>query len=531
MKTADRIFWTIVSLCLLLLLLPWPQSIVSAQQDGNPVTPIKHIIIIMQENHSFDNYFGTYPTANGTLANNSIVSQLEGVSGIPNGVCLAAGNSCVAPQLANSASVPDPGEGQLTYENDINNGSMNGFAAYSGQQSMIFFDYHQLPAYWDYAEEYGLADNYFASVLSTTLPNRLMAIEGDSQFASTDLSSPTFFSDLYNQLIRSATSTIFYQLAASGISWGYFDYFSKLPVNASTPFDLAASIRNISYFFGDLSNGTNLPSVSFVTSLEANGLDELPPDNVTTGELWAVSVVNAVERSSYWSSSAIFITWDEGGGFYDHVAPPKVLFIDHGFASPLLGYGQRVPLLVISPYAKENYVSQTILNHMSLIKFIEYNFGLPTLNGNVANSHNLLDFFDFTQAPRAPIVLGTSGSYSSRIYPIPLQLPLDQLSYSRTGSYTGSESTQQISAGGLLGSFVGIFAGTGGLIQNVASGKLSQITIFQIYSFAYFVILIGVIVILLWIFRIVRKHRKRKNLEMMSRPPPSMLAYSRCKEK
>jgi phospholipase C len=519
-KTAERTFWTVLSLCLLVSL---TSSQSFAQQVTDPVTPIKHIIIIMQENHSFDNYFGTYPTANGTLSNNALAAQLEGVSGIPNGVCLPASNGCLAPHLANSSIVPDPKEGQLVYENDVNNGSMNGFAAFSGPQAMSYFDYHQIPAYWDYAEEYGLGNHYFASVLSTTLPNRLMAIEGDSQFVSTDLSSPTFFSDLYKTLIRSATSTIFYQLAASGISWGYFDYFTKLPVNASTPFDLAASIRNISYFFSDLSTGTNLPSVSFVTSLEAKGLDELSPDSVTTGEQWAVSVVNAVEQSSYWSSSAIFITWDEGGGFYDHVPPPRVLSIDHDFAHPLLGYGQRVPLLVISPYAKEDYVSQTILNHMSLIKFIEYDFDLPTLNSNVANSHNLLDFFDFTQAPRAPIVLGSSGNYSSTVYPVPLQIPLDQLSYSRTGSYTGTESTQQVSAGSLLGSFVGIFTGTAGLVQNVATGKFAQITIFQIYSFAYFVIFIGVIVIALWIARIFWKHRRRVRAEIKRPPSPNPL--------
>jgi phospholipase C len=515
MKTTGRRVLTV--LCLVLLLIISTPTFVFAQQDGNPVTPIKHIIIIMQENHSFDNYFGTYPTGNGTLANNLIASQLQGISGIPNGVCLRpALGSCIPPHLANDSKVTDPNEGQLVYEDDVNNGSMNGFAANSGPQSMEYFDYHQIPAYWDYAEEYGIANNYFASVLSTTLPNRLMAIEGDSQFASTDLSSPTFFSDLYNQLIRSAMKTIFYQLAANGISWGYFDYFSKLPVNASTPFDLAASIENISHFYGDLSNGTNLPAVSFVTSLESAGYDELPPDNVTTGELWAVSVVNAIEKSSYWSSSAIFITWDEGGGFYDHVPPPKVLTIDHGFSSPLVGYGQRIPLLVISPYAKENYVSQTVLNHMSLIKFIEYNFGLSALNSNVANSNNLLDFFDFSQSPRIPIILNSSGPYSYSAYPIPIQIPFSQLQYSRSGSYTGSESTQRPLSGESLVIFIqGILTGSAGLIQNVVSGKLTQITIFQIYSLAYLIVIIAAVAIIFTIYWRYWRHRKK----MESRTP------------
>src|SRR5579862_9400436 len=96
----------------LLLLLPSLQFFVFAQQTGSATTPIKHIIIVMQENHSFDNYFGTYPTANSTLSN-PIATQLQGVSGIPSGVCLGSGSSCVSPHLANSSRVPDPLEGQI----------------------------------------------------------------------------------------------------------------------------------------------------------------------------------------------------------------------------------------------------------------------------------------------------------------------------------------------------------------------------------------------------------------------------------
>ena len=190
---------------------------------------------------------------------------------------------------------------------------MNGFAENSGSQSMTYFDYHQIPAYWDYAEEYGLGNNYFASVLSTTLPNRLMAIEGDSQFASTDLSSPSFFSDLFNQLSASFSSTIFYQLSSVGISWGYFDFFPSNPYSSSSvPF--ANNFQNVSSLYGDLSSGSSLPQVSFVSSLAApNGLDELSPNSVTAGQDWVVSLVNSVMQSSYWNSSAIFLTWDEGG--------------------------------------------------------------------------------------------------------------------------------------------------------------------------------------------------------------------------
>jgi hypothetical protein len=186
-------------------------------------------------------------------------------------------------------------------------------------------------------------------------------------------------------------------------------------------------------FFEDLRTN-QLPAVSFLNAIGADALDEHPPSNVTTGELWVVSIVNAVMESNYWASSAILITYDEGGGYYDHVAPPQLLTIDHGFQIPLHGYGQRVPMLVISPYAKENYVSDTLLNHMSILRFIEYNWNLPSLNQDISNSNNLLDFFYFVGSPRAPIILRPNGLYSTSAYPAPIQIPFDQLPYARNSS-------------------------------------------------------------------------------------------------
>ena len=126
-------------------------------------------------------------------------------------------------------------------------------------------------------------------------------------------------------------------------------------------------------------------------------------------------------ESNDWNSTAILLTWDEGGGYYDHVPPPQVLTIDHGFDHVLHGYGERVPLLVISPYSRENYVSKQTLNHMSLLHFIEDNWNLPYLNQNVAQSQSLSEFFDFTSQPRPAIVLGQSGDYNVSSYPAPIQ--------------------------------------------------------------------------------------------------------------
>jgi len=409
-----RLKSVVVALILFLALLSANRVFAAAE-----ITPIKHVIAIMQENHSFDNYFGTYPTANGSLVN-SITSKLQPVDGLPVGVCLPQGTTCVSPYPASASNTLNPIEGQVIYEQDYAAGKMNGFAQFSGTQAMAYFDYHQIAAYWDYAEEYGLADRYFASALSTTTPNRLLLMAGDSPVAN-NYGPPPYLE--YNR-------TILDELDAHGLSWGYFDFVNASGSSKNVyPFNYflnsTSQISDVSKFLGDLSSGTNLPAVSFVNSLGSGAFDEHPPENVTDGELWVVSIVNAVMSSSYWDSSVVLITWDEGGGYFDHVAPPQLFTIENGNQS-LSGYGQRVPLLVISPYAKENYVSESVLNHMSIVRFIEYNWNLPTLNRNVMASNNLLEFFDFASPPRPPIILGEPGQFTPTVYPIPLQGSVNQ---------------------------------------------------------------------------------------------------------
>ena len=413
---------------ILLLISILPQQLSTADTQ----TPIKHLIIIMQENHSFDNYFGTYPTANNTI-NDPIVAQLQPVNGIPEGVCVPHGNLCISPYYANASNTVSPYEGQLIYQEDVNKGNMDGFAMYSGPQSMAYFDYHQIAAYWDYAEEYAIGDNYFATYLAPTAPNRLSLLSGDS-VVSGDYGPPPYVN---------YSSTIFNQLTDAGINWGYFEYISIFgkaskvyPLNYISGFSETQlqNIQNLSSLTYYLKTGHGLPEVSFVSSIGTRALDEHPPYNITEGELFVVSIVNALMKSDYWNSSAIFLTWDEGGGYYDHVAPPQTMITEHNFDFPLISFGQRVPFIVISPYAKENYVSETLLSHLSIVHFIEYNWNLRPLNSAVAQSFLPLDFFYFQGKPRPPIILGQNGSYSFYTYPIPLQIPLNQLPYSRSGS-------------------------------------------------------------------------------------------------
>ena len=402
-------------------------------------TPIQHVIIIMQENHSFDNYFGTYPTANGTLED-QVTSKLPPVDGLQNGTCIPYDGSCIGPRLASSSSPQNPVEGQLNYQADYPNDSAAGFAGSSGPQSMVYFDYHYIPAYWDYAEEYGLADNYFAPVMGQTLPNRLMMLAGATPI-STDAIPPPYTP--YNK-------TVMGQLDSAGVSWGYFDWMTTNgswpqihPLNfiSGAPPRAAGDVQNVPRLYGYLANGTGLPDVSFVNSEGNETYDEHPPFNVTSGELWVTSVVDRVMESSYWNSTAIFITWDEGGGFYDHVVPPSEFNFSH-FEPPLRGLGQRVPLLVISPFSKESYVSSTLMSHLSLLHFIEYNWRLPVLNSNVARANLPLGFFNFSQAPRSPLVLSReSGAIlSASTYPLPLQALRSIASISDTTTRTTTRS-------------------------------------------------------------------------------------------
>ncbi len=446
---------------IMLITVSGPVSLAYAQPSSS--TPIKHVIFIMKENQSFDDYFGVYPYGpNNMLINNSIVKELSVPYGIQNdtskikvpnypGLGWLLGYSHLS--YLNSSTQVDPGEGWVDYHGDWDWGRNNGFAAYSGSASLVYVSYQQIPFYWDYAEEYVLADNYYTPVLTETLPNRLASLSGYTP-VSNDFGPPPYVN--LNQ-------TIFYQLNQANISWGYFQLFSSIrsppsseiyPLNSIQGFSNNPSymnnVENISVFLAEAKNGT-LPAVSFVMPFGLAGegnvpdISEHPPANITLGQDWTVNIINAVMQGPDWNSSAIFITWDEWGGFFDSVPPPQV---------NAFGYGGRVPLLIISPYAKENYIDSTVLNHDSILKFIDYNWHLPYLSSWVAQSGSVLSAFNFNQKPRPPIILGptptvvgttgTSAGYiefengtsmpltaklTTEQYPIPLQIPISSLNY------------------------------------------------------------------------------------------------------
>ena len=366
------------------------------------------------ENHTFDNVFGMYPTMNRSVRSGlaAVLQRPDDALHVPRGVGLT--------QVPDGASwTASPGES--SYVADWDNGRMDGFAANSGIQALTYFSSSQLAIEWDWAEEYSIADRYFSSCLCMTSPNRLYSLAGDAA-GLTDNSGPPPFIPM--------NRSIFGQLNDNRVSWGYFvrdpsqhnfvlDYFKGIGNDSSR-------IQSWAAFDAALRHGS-LPSVSWISSVGsgASGISQHPESNVTVGEEWLLGLVNRVMQSGYWNSTAIFVNYDEGGGYYDHVPPPQVDGVQLGF---------RVPFLVISPYAKENYVSRTVMNHASILAFVDYNWQIPPLNSFVAASGLPIDMFDFNQRyadgtlVRQPILLSNGSRY-----PIGLQIPLEALPYKRTG--------------------------------------------------------------------------------------------------
>lgn len=428
----------LAAIMLLTVLVP-VSSATQTTPTSRTLTPIKHVVEIMMENHAFDNFFGIYPHPFGmsgsnpynltvplnllSIQNSSVVKTLKPV---PNG----------------SFSTENPIEGYIAYHGDWNNGLMNGFVNYSGPQSMVYFTASQLAPIWALAEQYALADNYFASALTETTPNRLYNVAGFSPVMN-DYGPPPYIP--FNQ-------TIFGELQSNNVSWGYYVYNSSINIPTLDFLNgighYGNHLSSWSSFYSDLSTG-NIPAVSYVMPVGGGGTsyDMASPQNILKGEMWLMYTISQIMKSPAWNSTAIFLNFDEGGGFYDQVAPPAIG--GHQL-------GQRVPMIMISPYAKENYVSNTEMNHASILAFIDYNWNLPALNRFVSLSNLPLDMFNFNTSyswgsPVRPALnistqsgfpvpstayftFNTTSQSFNGLFPMLPQVAFSKLNYSRTGS-------------------------------------------------------------------------------------------------
>jgi phospholipase C len=435
---------------------------VSAAPTLTGIHKIQHVIVIMQENRSFDSYFGTYPGADG----------IRGLAGNPGKVpCVPVLKSaCLRPYHDTSLVNGGGPHGKFDGISDINGGAMNGFvvtaqharrgscatadspncASLKPQEVMGYHTAAEIPNYWAYAQNFVLQDHMFQSDLSWSLPSHLYMVSAWSAVCAKandpqschnqdqNIVRPPAYAGLASQPPHGphfAWTDITYLLHRAGVSWGYYVFpgtqpdcdddkvtCKALPQNARTPgiwnplpyFDTVRqdkqlkNIQPIANFYAAAKKGT-LPAVSWVTP--ADSVSEHPPSSVGVGEDYVTGLINTIMKGPDWNSTAIFLAWDDWGGFYDHVKPPNV---------DVNGYGLRVPALVISPYAKQGYIDHQTLSFDAYLKFIEDDFlagqrlnpktdgrpdPRPDVRENASILGNMTSDFDFNQSPRAPLIL------------------------------------------------------------------------------------------------------------------------------
>ncbi|MCI4351728.1 MAG: fibronectin type III domain-containing protein, partial [Thermoplasmata archaeon] len=403
-------------------------------------TPIKHIVIVMQENHVFDNYFGTYCATTRTVC--PYVAN-----GLPAGTCVPKDptkplQGCIKPYPFPNAT-PLAGDLQHNWVSGIkafDNGKMDGFypAEHFDIGTFGYFNASTIPGYWNLAEQYGLGDNFFASTLSYSLPNHwhLMAGTAPEESQDTLLKTPrthTLTGPQEKYLNQSnATHAIDDLLMNSSVTWKYYDaplkanyniaindhasgggafaYWNPLAAKAeSYQANFTSHFVDRKQFFADAARG-HLPNVSWVIPSSAES--EHPPANVTPGMRFVLNVTQAVESSSEWNSTALFVVWDDYGGFYDHVVPPS------GPNYVPFGLSFRSPILVVSPYTPQGYLSAHFGSFDSLLRFVEWRFGFKNLTANDSAAPLPLEYFNFNATPRPPLAIGTAA-WSK--YPMALQ--------------------------------------------------------------------------------------------------------------
>jgi phospholipase C len=373
---------------------------------------IQHIVFIIKENRSFDNYFGTFPGAEGTTT--GFISTGEEMT---------------------LRHTPDRTPRDLGHEWEdthraIHDGRMDRFDLVAGANvgndflSMSQLVASDIPNYWSYAEHFALGDHMFSSLAGPSFPNHLYTIAAQSGGVFTNPGALQWGCDAPASAtvgVMSTTgeesrerpcfefTTVADRLEAAGISWRFYAPVRGQPGYIWSTLDAIGHIRNSSLwsdrvmsdsqFLDDAATGA-LPSVSWlVPDFGVSDHPTRPPlgkGSVCEGENWTVQHINAIMQGGNWPSTVIVLLWDDFGGFYDHVPPPTV----DGY-----GLGPRVPFILLSPYVKEGTVSHTAYEFGSVLQLIENRYKLKALTNRDVEAHSLLDMFDFSQSPAPPLVL------------------------------------------------------------------------------------------------------------------------------
>ena len=355
--------------------------------------PIKNIIVMMKENRSFDHLLGQL---------HSLVPAVEPIPA--NFTNPGATGGTVAPFHQTTTCIKnDPGHQWTDMHTQVDNGAMDGFvksAASStgtdGTFAMSYYTPADLPFYYWLASTYPVNDRHFASARSGTFPDRNFLLLG----------TPDGVQSTGSGFPLSTTPTIFESMTSAAVSWGVYSDGSLLSgtLNWTSSHPGTGSFAT---FLSQLDAGT-LPQVAFVDGVD-NVTDDHPTADLQQGEAWSRTIYQHATASSLWPHLAIIWTYDEGGGFFDHVPPPNNWCVPRPSDPPVGGNGTldtaffelgvRVPLVVISPYARSGYTSHVVQEHTAITRLIEAVFNLPALTNRDANSDALLDMFDFGCPP------------------------------------------------------------------------------------------------------------------------------------
>src|SRR5215469_1893296 len=376
---------------------------------------IKHVIVIMQENRTFDEYFGRFP----------------GAAGIPAGVCVPdpLNGGCIKPYVDHHDANQGGPHGNADGIADIAGGKMNGFVARAELHCKgvkpcptDVMGYHvgsDIPNYWAYARNFVLNDHLFESVNSWSAPSHMYEVSAWSATCKhpanpmTCVGTPSPATRSLTNPVPFGWTDLTWLLNKHHVRWGYYneigapDIWNPLPGFVDVHQDgQTGNVQPLGNFFTQASSGS-LPAVSWIAPNSADS--EHPAALISRGQAYVTRIINAIMRSPDWSSSAIFLTWDDWGGFYDHVVPPVI---------DSQGYGIRVPAMVISPYARQGFIDHQGLSYDAYLRFIEDDFlgsarlnpatdGRPDPRPDVRETRtgNMMLDFNFGQQPRPPLIL------------------------------------------------------------------------------------------------------------------------------
>jgi len=414
-------------------------------------SPIQHVVIVVQENRTFNDFFATYPGADGTTTGKIA----------KNAACGIAKSGTIALTKSDLVTAHDLNHAYQGYRVARHGGSMDGFDAvlFADGQPECKYPYQytnpaQIAPYWDMAEQYALAEHMFTTQGSSSFTAHQDLIAGGTAIEPNEalinlpscsgtkcrwgcdapkgtrtslITRNDIFKPGQGPFPCLSYATMRDLLDAAGVTWRY--YAPKVCCDANgrlmSAFDAIKLVRDgpewtdghistpQTNIFGDISGG-GLPAVSWVVPDQPDS--DHPGESLDDGPQWVASIVNAIGESSYWNSTAIVVVWDDWGGLYDNLSPPQL-----GFG----GLGFRVPALVISSYAKQGYISQTQYEFGSILKYVEKNWNLGSLGTSDARANSIADCFDYARGPRKFTPIPSSLSKSYFLHRKPSYLPID----------------------------------------------------------------------------------------------------------